>query len=64
MKALKIAQNINFQIIALTEALELISKDTGISYESLIAQLPTNIKLQKRAAEFVVTAAKHLAEEL
>lgn len=64
MQAQTIAANLHFQAIAASEALELISKDTGISYKSLISQFPTNLKLQKRVAEFVVKAVLFLAKEI
>ena len=64
MQATTIAANIHFQVLATTEALELISTDTGISYKSLISQFPTNLKLQKRVAEFVAKSAMFLAKEL
>jgi hypothetical protein len=62
--SINVAANINFQAIALTEALNVIAKDTGIAFESLIAQLPTNEKLMKRAAEMVARAAKVAADSI
>lgn len=62
--ATNVAANINFQAIALTEALNVIAKDTGITFENLIAQLPTNVNLMKRAAEMVALAAKVTADSI
>lgn len=62
--ATNVAANINFQAIALTEALNVIARDTGITFESLIAQLPTNENLMKRAAGMVALAAKVTADSI
>jgi len=59
-----VAANINFQAIALTEALNVIAKDTGIAFESLLSQLPTNVNLMKRAAEMVALAATVTADSI
>lgn len=57
-----VATNQSFQVIALTEALRTISASTGISFESLIEQFPTNANLQKRCAEMLIAAATVTAE--
>lgn len=62
MNALQIAQNETFQQFALVEAMTLLSKDTGISIESLIEQFPTNMELQKSCAKIVAETAKVLAK--
>jgi hypothetical protein len=60
MNAQQIATNMTFQIFAITEALTLISKDTGITYDALFAQFPTNKELQAACAKVVVETAKLL----
>ena len=62
MNALEIANNQTFQQYALVEAMQLLSKDTGISIESLIEQFPTNVELQKACAKIVAETAKLLAK--
>ena len=62
MNSLQIASNEHFQAYALQEALHLLSKDTGISVESLYKQFPTNENLQKTCAEIVAKVAQSLAE--
>ncbi|QNJ59151.1 hypothetical protein [Vibrio phage vB_ValS_PJ32] len=64
MNALQIASNPTFQAIALQDAFEVISRDTGISVADLIEQFPRNLKLQTRAAEMVAKAAEVTAETL
>ena len=64
MNTKKIALNINFQVIAMTEALRAISANTGATFEALMAQLPTNAKLQARVAEMVILSAKVMSKEL
>ena len=61
MNAQQIASNQTFQAFAVNEALILLSKDTGISIESLIEQFPVNIELQDACAKIVVETAKQLA---
>jgi hypothetical protein len=61
MNAQQIASNETFQAFAAAEALTLLSKDTGISIESLVEQFPTNIELQETCAKIVVETAKQLA---
>lgn len=62
MNALQIAQNETFQQYALIEAMTVLSKDTGISIDSLIEQFPTNMELQKTCAKIVAETAKLLAD--
>ncbi|QPB12026.1 hypothetical protein PQD09_gp05 [Providencia phage PSTCR4] len=62
METLNIINNQTFQQYALTEALHLLSKDTGISVESLVKQFPTNKKLQETCAKIVVETAKQLSK--
>lgn len=57
-----VATNPSFQVIALTEALRTLSKSTGISFESLIEQFPTNAKLQETCAKMLIAAATVTAE--
>lgn len=64
LKILEITQNSNFQTTALTEALELISKNTGITFESLVNQFPTNDQLQRACAKIIVQTAMKLKESL
>lgn len=64
MNALQVASNETFQQLALAEALQILSKDTGISVESLIAQFPTNVELQNTCAKIVAETAKVLAGKL
>lgn len=64
MDALTIAQNKYFMEIALTDAIKMISENTGISVPALIEQFPRNVELQTRVAEMVATAAKVTAEGL
>ncbi|WYC17898.1 hypothetical protein [Vibrio phage vB_VneS_J26] len=64
MNALQIASNPTFQAIALQEAFETLSRDTGISVASLIEQFPTNVELQTRTAEMVAKAAEVTAATL
>ena len=61
MKTEQIATNKTFQVFAIIEALQLISNDTGISYDSLFKQFPTNKDLQETVASIVVNAAKELS---
>ena len=61
MNTQKIASNKTFQAFAIIEALTLISKDTGIAYESLLEQFPKNNDLQSTCAKIVVETAKRLA---
>ena len=63
MKAHEIAQNQKFQQCALAEAMQLLSKDTGISIESLIEQFPKNMELQKTCAKILAETAKLLAKQ-
>jgi hypothetical protein len=51
-----------FQVIALTEALQTLSKSTGISFDSLVEQFPTNAKLQETCAKMLIEAATATAE--
>jgi hypothetical protein len=60
MNTQQIATNKTFQAFAIIEALSLISKDTGISYDALFAQFPTNKDLQDACAKVVVETAKLL----
>ena len=62
MKTQQIATNQTFQVLVLIEALTLISKDTGIAYETLISQFPSNEELQTACAKIVVGTAKLLAK--
>lgn len=62
MNTQQIANNQSFQVVALIEALTLIAKDTGISYETLFAQFPTNEDLQTACAKIVVGTAKLLSK--
>ena len=62
MNTQQIANNQTFQVFAIVEALTLISRDTGISYDSLFAQFPTNEDLQTACAKIVVGTAKLLAK--
>ncbi|AEH21843.1 VHS1030 protein [Vibrio phage 1] len=64
MNALQIAANPTFQAIAIQEALETLSRDTGITVAALIEQFPRNLKLQTRVAEMVAKAAEVMAETL
>lgn len=64
MNALQIAANPTFQAIAIQEALETLSRDTGIAVAALIEQFPRNLKLQTRVAEMVAKAAEVMAESL
>lgn len=64
MNALQIAANPTFQAIAIQEALETLSRDTGIAVTALIEQFPHNLKLQTRVAEMVAKAAEVMAESL
>lgn len=64
MNALQISQNETFQAVALKEALETLSKSTGISFSSLVEQFPVNAKLQESCAKLVAEAAKVMANEL
>ena len=64
MNALQIASNSTFMAVALQEAIETLSKSTGISVESLVKQFPTNSKLQESVAKLVSEAAKVMADEL
>ncbi len=64
MNALQIAANPTFQQFALTEAIETLSKDTGISKDALVKQFASNETLQKRVAEMVAFAAETMAETL
>jgi len=64
MNALTIAQNSSFLVIAMTEALELLAKKSGISYEALVEQFPTNKELQTRVAEMVSMAARVTADAI
>ena len=60
MNTQQIATNKTFQVFALIEALTLISKDTGIAYETLFSQFPSNEDLQTACAKIVVGTAKLL----
>ena len=62
MNAQQIAQNETFVQYALAEALEMLSKDTGISVSSLVEQFPHNEELQKTCAKIVAETAKALAK--
>lgn len=64
MTAQQLIKSQAFCAMALAEAMRMISKDTGISMESLIEQFPKNKKLQERTAEMVAEAAKVTAEAL
>lgn len=64
MNAFQIATNPTFQAIAIQEALETLSRDTGIAVSALIEQFPRNLKLQTRVAEMVAKAAEVMAESL
>lgn len=65
MNALQIAQNKNFQIIAMAEAFKVLSSDTGISVDSLVEQFKNgNQNLIKKIGEMVATAAKVTAESI
>ncbi|UHD87295.1 hypothetical protein [Vibrio phage D4] len=64
MNAFQIAANPTFQAIAIQEALETLSRDTGIAVSALIEQFPRNLKLQTRVAEMVAKAAEVMAESL
>lgn len=58
----QVAMTPSFQVIALTEALQTLSKSTGISLESLIEQFPTNEKLQETCAKMLIAAAQATAD--
>jgi hypothetical protein len=60
MNLQQVATNKTFQAFAITEALKLISKDTGITYDSLFEQFPTNKGLQTTCAKIIVGTAKLL----
>lgn len=60
MNTQQIANNQTFQAFAIIEALTLISKDTGISFESLMSQFPTNPDLQMACAKVCVGTAELL----
>lgn len=62
MNALEIASNETFQQYALMEALSLLSKDTGISVQSLVEQFSTNEKLQETCAKIVAQTALELSK--
>jgi hypothetical protein len=64
MNALTVAQNSSFLVIAMTDALELLAKKSGISYEALVEQFPTNKELQTRVAEMVSMAARVTADAI
>lgn len=64
MTALQISQNQEFLKVAMTEAFELLSKKTGISFESLTQQFPSNKKLQESVAKMVAEAAKIMESTL
>ncbi|MGI4991009.1 hypothetical protein ACRXCV_00125 (plasmid) [Halobacteriovorax sp. GFR7] len=64
MNAHTLLTNADFLVIATSDALMLISKDTGISVEALVAQYPSNEALQARVQDMVKYAAEVVAEEL
>lgn len=64
MNALSVAQNKDFVAIAMSDAFDMISENTGISVKALIKQFPNNKELQTRVAEMVAFAAKVMADEL
>ena len=63
MKEHEISQNQKLQQYELVEAMQLLSKDTGISIESLIEQFPKNMELQKTCAKILAETAKILAKQ-
>lgn len=65
MTALQLAQNKNFQLIALEQAFKTLSSDTGISVKSLVEQFSQgNQKLITKVGEMVATAAQVTADSL
>ena len=61
MNTQQIATNQTFQAFAIIEALHLISKDTGTSFESLMGQFSTNKDLQETCAKICIGTAELLA---
>lgn len=56
--------NVDFLTIATSDALVLISENTGISVEDLVAQYPNNEKLQERVQGMVKLAAEVTLEKI
>jgi len=64
MNALQISQNQEFLKVAMTEAFELLSAKTGISFQALTEQFSTNKNLQESVAKLVAEAAKVMESTL